>query len=33
VGMVLNQVDLRRRSYFGKTDPSFYYRHYSEYYA
>jgi capsular exopolysaccharide synthesis family protein len=33
VGMVLNQVDLRRRSYFGRTDPSFYYQHYSEYYG
>jgi succinoglycan biosynthesis transport protein ExoP len=33
VGMVLNQVDLRRRAYFEHADPSFYYRKYREYYA
>lgn len=32
VGMVLNQVDLRRRSHFERSDPSFYYKQYREYY-
>lgn len=33
VGVVLNQVDLRRRAFFAQSDPSFYYRHYREYYG
>lgn len=32
VGVVLNQVDLRRRSNFERSDPSFYYKQYREYY-
>lgn len=32
-GVVLTQVDMRRRSLFGRQDPSFYYREYREYYA
>jgi Mrp family chromosome partitioning ATPase len=32
VGVVLNQVDLRRRSHFERSDPSFYYKQYKEYY-
>jgi polysaccharide biosynthesis transport protein len=32
VGVVLNQVDLRRRSHFERSDPSFYYKQYREYY-
>lgn len=32
VGVVLNQVDLRRRSRFEHSDPSFYYKQYREYY-
>jgi capsular exopolysaccharide synthesis family protein len=31
VGVALNQVDLRRRSFFGRNDPSFYYHRYREY--
>lgn len=33
VGVVLTQVDIRRRTFFGKNDPSFYYKEYREYYA
>jgi capsular exopolysaccharide synthesis family protein len=33
VGVVLNNVDLRRRAFFAQSDPSFYYRHYKEYYG
>ncbi|MXP41369.1 AAA family ATPase [Altererythrobacter soli] len=33
VGVALNQVDLRRRAFFERGDPSFYYRQYREYYA
>lgn len=32
-GVVLTQVDMRRRNLFGRQDPSFYYREYREYYA
>jgi len=32
-GVVLTQVDMRRRSLFGRQDPSFYYREYREYFA
>lgn len=32
-GVVLNQVDMRRRAYFDYGDPSFYYKQYREYYA
>jgi polysaccharide biosynthesis transport protein len=32
VGVVLNQVDLRRRSHFERSDPSFFYKQYREYY-
>lgn len=32
VGVVLNQVDMRRRAYFERGDPSFYYKQYREYY-
>lgn len=32
-GVVLSQVDLRRRAYFKPLDPSFYYKQYREYYA
>ncbi|WP_296676802.1 Wzz/FepE/Etk N-terminal domain-containing protein [Novosphingobium sp.] len=32
-GIALNQVDLRRRAYFGRYDPAYYYKQYSEYYA
>ncbi|MBC2665226.1 AAA family ATPase [Novosphingobium flavum] len=31
-GITLNQVDLRRRAFFGRLDPAFYYNEYSEYY-
>lgn len=31
-GITLNQVDLRRRAFFGRMDPAFYYHEYSEYY-
>lgn len=33
VGVTLNQVDLRRRAYFGRYDPAYYYKQYREYYA
>ncbi|MDE1917935.1 MAG: AAA family ATPase [Sphingomonadales bacterium] len=33
VGVALNQVDLRKRSFFTREDPAFYYNKYSEYYA
>lgn len=33
VGVALNQVDLRRRAYFGRYDPAYYYKQYREYYA
>lgn len=33
VGVALNQVDLRKRGFFTKEDPSFYYSRYSEYYT
>jgi Mrp family chromosome partitioning ATPase len=33
VGLVLNQVDMRRRAFFDRKDPSFYYKQYREYYA
>lgn len=33
VGVALNQVDLRKRAFFSREDPSFYYNKYSEYYA
>ncbi|MBK6706889.1 MAG: AAA family ATPase [Sphingomonadales bacterium] len=33
VGMALNQVDMRRRAYFERGDPSFYYKQYREYYS
>ena len=33
VGVVLNQVDLRRRMFFGRSDPSFYYPKYRGYYG
>lgn len=32
VGVALNQVDMRRRAYFERGDPSFYYKQYREYY-
>lgn len=32
-GVALTQVDMRRRHYFGKLDPAFYYKQYREYYA
>ncbi|MDE2435379.1 MAG: AAA family ATPase [Sphingomonadales bacterium] len=32
-GVALNQVDMRRRAYFGRLDPAFYYKKYREYYA
>lgn len=32
-GVALSQVDMRRRHYFGKLDPAFYYKQYREYYA
>ncbi|MDE2570870.1 MAG: hypothetical protein KGM93_18365 [Sphingomonadales bacterium] len=32
-GVALNQVDLRRRSFFGKLDPTFYYQKYQDYYT
>jgi len=32
-GVALNQVDLRRRAYFGRYDPVYYYKQYSEYYT
>jgi capsular exopolysaccharide synthesis family protein len=33
VGVALTQVDMRRRSLFGKNDPSFYFREYRSYYS
>ncbi len=33
VGLALNQVDMRRRAYFERGDPSFYYKQYREYYS
>lgn len=32
-GVALSQVDLRQRAYFGKLDPTFYYKQYAKYYA
>jgi Mrp family chromosome partitioning ATPase len=32
-GVTLSQVDMRQRAYFGKHDPSFYYKQYREYYS
>ncbi|MDE2411087.1 MAG: AAA family ATPase, partial [Sphingomonadales bacterium] len=32
-GVTLNQVDLRRRAYFGRYDPVYYYKQYREYYS
>ncbi|MGB5076318.1 MAG: Wzz/FepE/Etk N-terminal domain-containing protein [Sphingorhabdus sp.] len=33
VGFALNQVDMRRRAYFERGDPSFYYKQYRDYYS
>lgn len=33
VGVAMTQVDMRRRSLFGKNDPAFYFREYRSYYA
>lgn len=33
VGLALNQVDMRRRAYFERGDPSFYYKQYRDYYS
>lgn len=33
VGVALNQVDLRKKSYFDRNDATFYYNQYSEYYS
>lgn len=33
VGVALNQVDLRRKAFFDREDPAFYYKKYSEYYS
>lgn len=33
VGLALSQVDIRRRTFFSRSDPSFYYQQYKEYYA
>lgn len=33
VGVAMTQVDMRRRSLFGKDDPAFYFREYRSYYA
>lgn len=33
VGVALSQVDMRRMSWFGRHDPAFYYKKYSEYYS
>lgn len=33
IGVTLNQVDMRRRAYFGRLDPAFYYKQYREYYS
>ncbi|MGE4303084.1 MAG: GumC family protein [Novosphingobium sp.] len=32
-GVALSQVDLRRRAFFGRLDPAFYYKQYREYYS
>lgn len=32
-GIALSQVDMRRRAYFGRMDPAFYYNQYREYYG
>jgi capsular exopolysaccharide synthesis family protein len=32
-GIALNQVDLRRRAFFGRLDPAYYYNQYREYYG
>jgi succinoglycan biosynthesis transport protein ExoP len=33
VGLALNQVDMRRRAFFERGDPSFYYKQYRDYYS